>query len=72
MPGWNEDNIKAELRFLTGELKRLREELRDMVDPPKQNSSRAFLHRQSWPSADSADERRRSTASRKPRRQKPR
>jgi hypothetical protein len=47
----NEDDIKAELRILTGELKQLREELRDMVAPPKQNPSRAFLHRQAWPAA---------------------
>jgi hypothetical protein len=59
MGDWkNEDDIKAELRVLTGELKRLREELRAMVSPPKPNPSRAFLHRQSWPSAprDIADE----------------
>jgi len=47
----NEDDIKAELRVLTGELKQLREELRDLVAPPKQNPSRAFLHRQAWPSS---------------------
>ncbi len=52
MGDWkNEDDIKAELRMLTGELKHLREELRDMVAPPKQNPTRAFLHRQSWPQA---------------------
>jgi hypothetical protein len=45
----NEDDIKAELRVLTDELRRLRQELRSMVAPPKaQNPSRAFLHRQSW------------------------
>lgn len=50
MSDWrNEDDIKAELRVLTGELKRLREELRSMVSPPKPNPSRAFLHRQGWP-----------------------
>jgi hypothetical protein len=47
----NEDDIKAELRFLTGELKQLRQELRAMVSPPKPNPSRAFLHRQSWPTS---------------------
>ena len=46
----NEDDIKAELRVLTDELRRLREELRGMVAPPKPNPTRAFLHRQSWPS----------------------
>lgn len=50
MGAWkNEDDIKAELRTLTDELKHLREELRGMVSPPKQNPSRAFLHRQTWP-----------------------
>jgi hypothetical protein len=50
MGAWkNEDDIKAELRTLTGELKHLREELRNMVSPPKPNPSRAFLHRQTWP-----------------------
>lgn len=48
----NEDDIKADLRVLTAELRRLREELRSMVTPPpKHNQSRAFLHRQSWPSS---------------------
>ena len=51
MGAWkNEDDIKAELRILTGELKQLREELRDMVTPHKPSPSRAFLHRHSWPS----------------------
>ncbi len=51
MTDWkNEDDIKAELRAMTDELRRLREGLRNMVSPPpKQNPSRAFLHRQSWP-----------------------
>jgi hypothetical protein len=51
MPEWkNEEDIKAELRELTSELRRLREELQGTVEPaPKQNSTRAFLHRQSWP-----------------------
>jgi hypothetical protein len=50
MSTWkNEDDIKAELRVLTEELRQLREELRSMVAPPKQNPTRAFLHRQSWP-----------------------
>jgi len=49
MSSWkNEDDIKAELRVLTEELRQLREELRGMVAPPKPNPSRAFLHRQSW------------------------
>jgi hypothetical protein len=46
----NEDEIKAELRAMTGELRKLREGLRNMVSPlPKSNPSRAFLHRRSWP-----------------------
>lgn len=46
----NEDDIKAELRQLTDELRTLRHELRNMVAPPKpKNPSRAFLHRHSWP-----------------------
>jgi hypothetical protein len=47
----NEDDIKAELRAMTDELRRLRQGLRNMVSPPKPNPSRAFLHRQSWPEA---------------------
>jgi hypothetical protein len=51
MSEWkNEDDIKAELRAMTDELRKLREGLRNMVSPPpKTNPSRAFLHRQSWP-----------------------
>jgi hypothetical protein len=46
----NEDDIKAELRVLTDELRTLRHELRNMVAPPKpKHPSRAFLHRHSWP-----------------------
>jgi hypothetical protein len=46
----NEDDIKAELRVLTDELRTLRHELRNMVAPPKtRNPARAFLHRQAWP-----------------------
>jgi hypothetical protein len=47
----NEDDIKAELRTLTDELRRLREELRGMVEPKKPSPSRTFLHRSSWPRA---------------------
>lgn len=51
MSDWkNEDEIKAELRAMTDELRRLREGLRDMVSPPQRpNPTRAFLHRQPWP-----------------------
>jgi len=45
----NEDDIKAELRTLTAELRQLREELSGMVEPKKPPSpTRAFLHRQSF------------------------
>jgi len=55
MSDWkNEDDIKAELRAMTDELRRLRQGLRNMVSPPKPNPSRAFLHRQSWPDAPEA------------------
>jgi hypothetical protein len=51
MSDWkNEDEIKAELRAMTDELRRLREGLRNMLSPPqKSDPSRAFLHRRSWP-----------------------
>lgn len=51
MSEWkNEEEIKAELRAMTGELRKLREGLRSMLSPPpKSNPQRAFLHRQSWP-----------------------
>jgi len=45
----NEDDIKAELRAMTDELRKLREGLRNLVSPPKTHPSREFLHRQSWP-----------------------
>jgi len=52
----NEDDIKAELRVLTDELRTLRHELRNMVVPPKpKNPSRAFLHRHSWPAMPPPD-----------------
>jgi len=53
MGSWkNEDDIKAELRILTNELRQLREELRDMVTPPKPSPTRAFLHRHTWPAPE--------------------
>lgn len=61
--GWkNEDDIKAELRILTDELRTLRHELSNMVAPPKAKNPRAFLHRHAWtgmarPDADSAPDR---------------
>ncbi len=78
MSEWkNEDDIKAELRVLTAELRKLREGLRNMVSPPpKQHPSRAFLHRQSWPAPvepapavapDRKRTRRKSTSKKKPR-----
>jgi hypothetical protein len=60
--GWkNEDEIKAELRTLTQELRQLREELRGMVSHPKPNPARARLQRPSYqgppqePVSDAAD-----------------
>jgi hypothetical protein len=51
----NEDDIKAELRVLTDQLRKVRHELRNMVAPPKAlNPSRAFLHRQAWPATPPA------------------
>ncbi|HEX6464836.1 MAG TPA: hypothetical protein VFZ98_10295 [Vicinamibacterales bacterium] len=41
-----EDDIKAELRMLTAELRHLREELRSMVSPPKPTRARTLMHRQ--------------------------
>jgi hypothetical protein len=50
MSEWkNEDEIKAELRAMTDELRKLRQGLRNLVSPPKTHPSREFLHRQSWP-----------------------
>jgi len=56
----NADDINAELRMLTKELRQLREELRGMITPPKR--TRALFHRQSWrpaapepPVAEAAD-----------------
>lgn len=44
MGDWkNEDDLNADLRSLTGDLKRLREELRS---PAKPNRTRALLHRE--------------------------
>lgn len=57
MAEWkDEEQIKSELRLLTRQLKQLREELRDLVSPPKASPSRAFLHRKGWP-GETADER---------------
>jgi len=68
----NEDDIKAELRVLTDELRQLREELRSMVAPPKPNPSRAFLHRQSWPAPREVRDEPQATAHEKPPRRRPR
>jgi hypothetical protein len=72
MAEWkNEEDIKAELRELTLELRRLREELRGMVEPvPKPHPTRAFLRKQSWPSHNPpvvvADRRKRRSRRREP------
>lgn len=68
----NEDDIKAELRAMTDELRKVREGLRNMVSPPKPNPARAFLHRQSFPApvlpepAAAAADRQRSERKSKP------
>jgi hypothetical protein len=73
MSDWkNEDDIKAELRVLTKDLKHLREELRDMIAPPKQRSSRALWHRQSSPPAQPPISVSPEAAADKPRARKPR
>lgn len=72
MSDWkNEDEIKAELRAMTVELRKLREGLRSLVSPPPKNPARAFLHRQSWPPTaesppDTAAEGKRPTRRKKP------
>ena len=55
MTDWkNEDEIKAELRILTDELRRLRQGLRNMVTPaPKSSPTHEFLRGQSWPTKSS-------------------
>jgi hypothetical protein len=75
MSEWkNEDDIKAELRVLTAELRKLREGLRNMVSPPpRPNPSREFLHRQTWPPpsqpapSEAAPDRKRAKHPKKPR-----
>jgi hypothetical protein len=74
MSEWkNEDDIKAELRVLTAELRKLREGLRSMVSPPpRPNPSREFLHRQTWPTPAEpppavAPDRKRAKSGKKPR-----
>jgi len=48
--GWkNEDDIKAELRTLTQELRKLREELRGMVSHPHKPDPGRAIRLQSWP-----------------------
>jgi hypothetical protein len=51
--GWkNEDDIKAELRTLTQDLRKLREELRGIVSHPKPDPPRGLPHRQGSPPAE--------------------
>ena len=49
MSNRDEDTLKAELRALTAQTRKLREELTDMVSSGKQNSSRSLLHVQRFP-----------------------
>ena len=71
--GWkNEDDIKAELRVLTEELRVLRHELRNMVAPPKpKNPGRAFLHRQTWPTTPPFNQAAETPRDRRDRKDKP-
>ncbi len=60
--GSSEADINSRLRELTEETRRLREELKDMLRPPRPSPTRAFIHQQSWPKespAIAADRRRR-------------
>ena len=50
MKDWaGENEIKAQLRALTEETRKLRRDLDALVRPPATNPTRAFIHRQSWP-----------------------
>ena len=50
MDDWkDEEQIKAELRMLTRQLRELRGELTDLLSPPKPSRARALLHRRGWP-----------------------
>lgn len=64
----DEEQIKAELRLLTRQLRELRGELTDLLSPPKPSRARALLHRKGWPGEpsddrDSADDRDRKSHS---------
>jgi hypothetical protein len=45
----SEEQIKAQLRRLTEETRKLRRDLDAMVKPGPQSPSRAFIHKQTWP-----------------------
>jgi hypothetical protein len=72
-PYKNEDEVKAELRFLTEQTRKLRQELRADLAAPKPDITRALLHTRAWtsdtaptpPVAPSADERPKSRTRRK-------
>jgi Asp-tRNA(Asn)/Glu-tRNA(Gln) amidotransferase A subunit family amidase len=52
MTEWqSEDEIKAQLRELTEETRKVREDLDALVRPPTTSPTRAFIHKQAGPKA---------------------
>jgi hypothetical protein len=45
----SEEGINAELRELTQQTRRLRQELQEMIRPPTRDHARAFVHERRWP-----------------------
>jgi hypothetical protein len=45
----SEDEIKAQLRELTAETRKVRQELNALIEPTPTSPSRAFIHKQAWP-----------------------
>jgi len=45
----SEEGINAELRALTQQTRRLREELQEMIRPPTRDRVRGFVHQRRWP-----------------------
>jgi hypothetical protein len=45
----SEEELKARLRELTEETRKLRRDLDEMVRPNPESPSRAHIHRQAWP-----------------------
>jgi hypothetical protein len=51
----SEAGLNAELRALTEQTRKLREELREMISPPAREHARGFMHARAWPKATSND-----------------